>query len=212
MKKWIGGIAIVTTSIFLPVQRASAQQFEIQQLLLNVEKLTQFKEILQQMYDYYKTIEGGYNKVRDIASGNFKLHEVFLDGLLAVSPEVKKYKKVADIIQVQLLLVKEYKTAFAMFKSCNMFNKDELQYLEDVYNDLINESLKNLDALLTILTAGKLRMSDSERLQAIDAIYKDMENKLDFLRVFNKNNHILALQRLKEKGEIEGMKALHDLK
>lgn len=210
MKKWIMMIAILGMSAFLPAGRAKAQSYEIQQLLLDVEKLTQFKKVLQQMYDYYKMLEEGYNKIRDISQGNFSLHEAFLDGLMAVSPEVKKYKKIVDIVQMQLILVKEYKSAFDMFKSCNMFNPNELDYLSGVYNRLADESLKNLDALITVVTAGKLRMSDDERIRAIDDLYKEITNKLRFLRDFNSSTHILALQRLKDKGEIEGMRALHD--
>ncbi len=51
------------------------------------------------MYDYYKMVEAGYNKVRDVASGNFKIHEVFLDGLMAVSPQVKQYKRLLILLK-----------------------------------------------------------------------------------------------------------------
>jgi len=164
------------------------------------------------MYDGYKILEEGYNKVKGIAEGNFKLHQLFLDGLMAVNPEIKKYYKVAEIIQYQTLLVKEYKSAFSMFSSCKMFNPKELEYIGRVYKDLFNESVSNLDALLTVVTAGTLRMSDDERLEAIDAIYREMDNKLSFLRQFNKSTHILALQRLKETGELQGLEKLHGIK
>jgi hypothetical protein len=49
-----------------------------------------------------------------------------------------------------------------------------------------------------VITAGKLRMSDDERLNAIDRIYIDMGDKLVFLRTFNKENNVLAIQRGRE--------------
>ena len=47
-------------------------------------------------------------------------------------------------------------------------------------------------------TAGKLKMSDDERLNAIDRIYIDIGDKLVFLRTFNKENNMLAIQRGRE--------------
>src|SRR5258708_5502248 len=68
------------------------------QLILDTEKLTELKAILSDMYKSYEIINKGYNDIKNIAQGNFNLHEVFLDGLLAVSPAVKNYERVADII------------------------------------------------------------------------------------------------------------------
>ncbi|MCS3801075.1 TerB family tellurite resistance protein [Niastella sp. OAS944] len=210
MKNWTVVVVIVSL-LLMQSPRASAQQHEIQQLLLNVEKLAELKKILQNMYEGYRILEQGYNKVRDIANGNYKLHQVFLDGLLLVNPEVKKYYKVAEIIQFQLLLVKEYKAAFKSFTDCNMFTTNELQYISDVYNKLFKESTENLNALLMVVTAGQLRMSDDERLTAIDQLYDQMQTKLSFLRHFNKDNQVLALQRLKESGELNSVKRMYGI-
>ena len=73
-------------------QSSFSQEQEVQQLLLNLEKLSQFKKILQNMYDGWKVINKGYTTIKDISSGNFNLHKNFLDVLMEVSPAVKKYK------------------------------------------------------------------------------------------------------------------------
>ena len=182
---------------FLSV-RTLGQSDEAQQLLLNVEKLAQLKKILNNMYEGYQSISKGYNTIKDISQGNFDLHRNFLDGLLAVSPAVKKYKRITDIIHQQSQLVKEYKSAFARFKTSNLFNSTEIKYMENVYKNLFNNSLQNLDELAMIVTAGKLRMSDDERINTIDRIFDDVSDKLNFLRTFNKENNILALQRGRE--------------
>src|SRR5207344_2495641 len=116
--------------------RVFAQAFEVQQLLLNVEKLDQLKSILDNMYKGYEIISKGYNTIRDITQGNFNLHEAFLDELMQVSPAVRKYKRIADIIQYQSQLVKEYKTAFTRFKTVHLFNETEIKYMATVYENL----------------------------------------------------------------------------
>lgn len=175
-----------------------AQSTEAQQLLLNVEKLAQLKKILSNMKKGYEIVSTGYNTIKDISKGNFNLHDAFLNALLQISPTVRKYKRVADIITCQSQIVKEYKSAFNRFKSTNLFNSSEITYMEDVYKNLFNKSLQNLDELSIVITAGKLRMSDDERIAAIDRIYKDISDKLVFLRGFNNESFVLAVQRGRE--------------
>ena len=160
----------------LPAFRASAQADEIAQLILNIEKLAQFKQILSDMKKGYEILSGGYNTIKNISEGNFSLHKAFLDGLMEVSPAVRNYRRVADITNYQIILVKEYRKAYDRFRQDNNFNADELAYLGRVYDNLFKESLRNLDELLTVITAGKARMSDDERLQAIDRIIADLQD------------------------------------
>lgn len=191
--------------------RGSAQTQEATQLILNYEKLKQLEEILDNMYKGYKILTNGYNRVKDIAEGNFNLHQVFLDGLFAVNPSVAKYQRIPDIIRYQSMLIKEYKRAFNRFKNDPNLAPDEIKYLERVYSYLVKQSLRNLEELTMIVTANKLRMSDDERIQSIDRIYFDIENKLSFLRYFNNSTQVLVVQRAKENSEVGSMKKLYEV-
>lgn len=204
---------ILITAVFLcwiaTALPASAQATELAQLALNIEKLAQFKQILSDLKKGYEILTGGYNTIKNISEGNFKLHQVFLDGLMEVSPAVKRYKRVGDIIDYQLRLVKEYKAAFNRFKQAGRFKPDEIDYMGKVYDKLVSESLEGLDDLLVVITANKLRMSDEERLTAIDNIYKDMGEKLRFLRRFNDQAEVLSLQRAREMKDVKTLKGMY---
>jgi hypothetical protein len=128
-----------------------------------------------------------------------------------VSPVVKNYKKVADIIACQLKIVSEYKRAYNRFKSDKNFSSKEMEYMGKVYSNLFNQSLKNVDALVTIVTAGTLRMSDNERLEAVDNLYDDMQDKFSFLRHFNNNTTVLAVQRAKEKNDVNTIQSIYGI-
>ena len=209
MKKFII-LLFIALAIGNPM-RSHAQAQEIAQLILNVEKLKQLEEILDNMYKGYKILTKGYNTVKDIAEGNFNLHRVFLDGLYAVSPSVRNYKRIPYIIQYQDQLVKEYKRAFNTFRNDPNLTVREIKYLENVYEHLFRQSLRNLDELLMIVTASTLRMSDEERLHAIDRIYDDMENKLVFLKVFNSSTSVLIQQRAKENQDVNMLRNLYEV-
>ncbi len=189
--------------------QGKAQAEEAQQLLLNVEKLLQFKKILQNMYDGFKLISNGYNAVKDISEGNFKLHKVFLDGLSEVSPAVKKYKRIADIIDYQLRIVNDSKKVLQQFKTDKQFSTVEINYLATVYDNLIRQTLKHAEELLLVITAGKLRMSDDERLAAIDRIFVSVESQYSFVREFSNSTRLLSLQRKTEQEQIDRMRLLH---
>ncbi|KFF13745.1 hypothetical protein [Flavobacterium hydatis] len=207
MKKLvITGIVFV---VFLFPLRATAQMQEMQQLILNIEKLAQFRQILKDMKKGYEMLTGGYNTVKDLSQGNFNLHETFLDALMQVSPTVRNYKRVGDIVNYQVILVKEYKTAFERFRNSGNFNPDEIAYLEKVYANLFKQSLRNIDELTTVITANKMRMSDDERLASIDKIYTDMQDKLLFLRNFNNTTSVLAIQRAKERNDVNAMRHIY---
>src|SRR5882724_3553453 len=83
-----------------------AQSDEAEQLILDIEKLQQLEKILDNMYAGYKILDYGYTTIKNIAEGNYKLHQAFLDGLYLVNPAVRNYKRIPYIIDYQKLLVK----------------------------------------------------------------------------------------------------------
>lgn len=207
MKKWVLMVCVCIASFSV-----KAQSDEAQQLLLNWEKLMQFKKILQSMYDGYKILHKGYTAVKDISEGNFTLHKGFLDALLEVSPAVRKYKRIGDIISYQIRIVKDYKAAFAQFKEDKQFTPQEMEYLEKVYGNLLGQSLKSLEELYMVITAGELRMSDDERLQAIDRIYESNVEQFSFLKKFNGSTALLSLQRKTEETEVKMSRIIYGMK
>lgn len=208
MKKVIVFLIVLSACI---TTRLSAQSQEVQQLLLNVEKLAQFKQILSDMKKGYQIVSAGYSTIKDVSQGNFSLNKTFLDGLMTVSPTVKKYKRIADIISNQIMIVKEYKNAFGRFKQDRNFNLGEIEYLGKVYSNLFKQSLNDVDELMIIITDSKLRMSDNERLEAIDGIYANIQDKVLFMRNFNNNTTILAVQRAREKNEAVTLQKIYGI-
>ncbi len=53
-------------------------------------------------------------------------------------------------------------------------------------------------------------MSDDERLQAIDRIFEDTRDKLNFLRYFNRQASVMNLQREKEKADVQSLKQIYE--
>jgi hypothetical protein len=205
-------ILLLTVGISATAHKASAQVStaqDMQQLVLDIEKLTQFKAILGDMKTGYTLLTQGYNQVEAISQGNFSLHSAFLNSLMAVSPVVRKYGRIADIIADQASIVSEYKLTLQQANSGGHFNVQEMVYMNGVFNSLLTQSLNNLTTLANVITAGNLRMSDADRLQSIDRIYSDTQSKLVFLRNFDSQVAILSLQREKAQNDVNTLQKLY---
>jgi hypothetical protein len=188
-----------------------SQTQEAEQLLLNWEKLQELEKILNNMYVGYKILDKGYTTVKNIAEGNYSIHQLFIDGLMAINPTVRNYRRIPYIIDYQKLLLKEYKNAYNRFKDDPHFTPQEIQYLANVYSFLFKASLRNIDDLVMIITATKLRMSDDERMNAIDRIFYDMEGKLMFLRGFNNSTQLLAIQRARSANDVRTLNQIYGI-
>lgn len=211
MKRSIVVWVIITAVLGVTIPacgRAQSLADDIEQLVMDYQKLAQEKKILSDMYEGYRIVSAGYSQIRSIAEGNFTLHQNFLNALLAVSPAVRNDYRVVNIIDNELELVKEYQAAQGYFGSGGHFTAAELGYFTTMYTNLLNGSLRNLDELAMVMTPGEMRMSDAERLAAIDRIDRDMMNKLSFLRVFNNEGAIQAGQRNVEQNDIGAMQGL----
>ena len=197
MKKIVFVLGVILLGV-ITNSKAHAQQDELEQLALNIEKLSQFKLILTDLKKGYEVVSKGYSTIRNISEGNFNLHQSFLDGLMQVSPAVKNYSRVKNIIDYQISLVKQYKASIQVFRNNHHFSAGELDYISKVYSHLFELSLQDLEELTAVLTANKLRMSDDERIKAIDHLFYDMQDKVSFVRHFNNSTSVLSLQRIKE--------------
>jgi hypothetical protein len=190
--------------------KANAQAQDIEQLTLDIEKLDQFKQILADMEKGYAIINSGYTTISSISKGTFNLHQGFLNGLLAVSPPLRAYSRVAQIISCQEILLSEYKSAFSSFKSGGRFTPEEINYMGTVYQNLFNQSVNNLASLTMVMTNNQLRMSDDERLMQIDRIDKDMQNEVSFLRSFNNRQSALDAQRARQQQDSKSLQQLYN--
>lgn len=204
-------LAFILAAALLKPGSIKAQEQEMQQLLLDIEKLTQMKSILSDMKTGYQIYQQGYGTISAISKGNFDLHNLYLSGLLAVNPAVRNYGRIADILLMQSRLVSEYKEKSGLFRKSGSFSISELNYMGTVYARLVSETLNDLEELTNIVTAGKLRMSDAERIRGIDRIYSASSDKLGFLRSFNDQEIMLSLQRTKEAGDTRSLKQLYGL-
>lgn len=186
------------------------------------QKATQKKYLLQQiaaLQIYIGYVQKGYaiahdglNIISDIKNGDINLHSNYFNSLKTVSPAVRKYSKVVDIIAFQLKIVNEYKSASRQVQKSKAFNGDELKYINAVFNRLIDDCTSTIDELTMIITNNQLEMKDDERLKRIDALYNDMQDKYSFVKSFADETKVLAISRIREQNDVQASRSINGIK
>lgn len=211
MKKKILPLISVLFPGLLLTGSSHAQGFDVQQLILDIQKLSTLKSILTNMQQGYQELDRDYSAVRDVAHGNFNLHKAFLDGLLAVSPAVQNYQRAADIVALQAGLLAKYKAAWTFFQQQRGLKPAELTLIAGTFASLLKDSFNDLADLDKVLTPGTIRATDAERLRQIDSIYDSMNRRVAFIEQFNNSTALLAAQRQGVNSENGTVQNLHGI-
>ena len=183
------------------------------------QKKTQIKYLLQQIAAnkvYIEYIEKGYNiahkglqTIQEIKKGDFNLSFDFFESQKIVNSKIKNWAKVADIITYQIRIIKAFKETMADIKETGQFSNEELNYCRRVFDNLLNECEKNIDELVSVVTNGNFGMKDDERMNRIDKLYMDMQDKYSFSSGFSEEMGVLSAKRLSDRTEIDFTKRLN---
>lgn len=163
-----------------------------------------------------KTLENAMSKTKltEISSWvekQRKLYDDYFQELWKIKSALTYYHRVKDIIENQVAMVNEYKSAWAVFRQDKNFTAEELEYMFTVYTGMMDESLKSLDQLFLVVNAFATQMSDAKRLEIINTAASTIEQGFMDLKDFNNQHKTISIQRSVEKGEIDYVKKLYGL-
>lgn len=199
----IPGVGLVTgllkkviIAIDLKVQRLQNQTIALQNAAQQVENTLHLNSL--------NNISGWLNKEKDLYAGYYQ-------ELAKVRRVIADYKAVKDVISRQTQLVTEYRNASALFRRDTHFSVSELEYMGNIYNGILSESLRNLEAVSTAITDLGTQMDDAERWERIGQGAKAIQTNLDHLRQFNRQNVQLSLSRSHDEQDRRSVQSLYGL-
>lgn len=113
--------------------------------------------------------------------------------------------KDARKVQQTVLLVGEisdiYVNSFQKMLADENYTTDELAAIASGYTKMLEESSGMLDELKTVVTQTGLSMTDKERMDLIDRIYRDVKNHRNLVRYYTNRNIGVSYLRAKEKND-----------
>ena len=224
MKRAMVMCVLVSSCMIFPVKRSEAQipvleiirQAVIKAIVAVDLKIQRLQNETIWLQNAQKTLE---NKMQELKLGEIgdwvekqrKLYADYYDELWRVKAAISYYQKVKDIIQKQLQIAGEYKQALVLFRKDKHFTIDDIVYMERIYSGILNESIKNLDQLYLVINSFATQMTDGKRLELINGVAYNIEQKLTDLRQFNNQNIRLSLSRSKDQQEINAVKILYGI-
>jgi len=186
----------VIKAIDLRIQRLQNKTIWLQNAQKQVEnvlsklKLDEISDWTQKQKDLYKGYYGELAKVKSI---------------------ITYYQRIKEITKKQTQLVQEYERAWNLFRQDNHFKDSEIQYMERVYNGILEESVKNIDQIFLILDSFTTQMSDLKRLEIINKAADQIDSNYDDLTTFNQQNILLSLQRAKTEADVNHVKQFYGI-
>lgn len=186
------------------------------------QKKTQQKYLVQQIAAlkvYAGCLQKGYSIAREgwqmigaLKKGELDLHRAFFYSLESVNPGIKSYARVADIIQLQAMVLRDCNRVAKQLAQHDLFNPEERGYLYRVFDKLFADGLATVSALMRVITPGKLTMKDAERLERIDRLYEDMQEQYVFSKKFIHEIKWMVAYRQQEKREVLTVHAVYGIK
>ena len=204
MKKLIFILALIV--VLQPGMQAQAKQRK--ELLLQIAALHVYIDYAKKGYS---AVSKGLNFIGDLKTGEVNLHGDYFTSLLKINPKVRNYYKAAEILSLQLQIMKIYKMTYAALKGNDLFEGSELDYIERSFERLLENCGDTLDQLLVLTTDSKLELKDDQRIERIDKLYETMMEDYNFCLSFSREAKLLALSKSREKGDAEQTRSIYGL-
>lgn len=177
------------------------------------QKKTQKKYLLAQiaaLETYLKAVEKGYDIAHNglsvisvLKDGDFMQHVLYFQSLEMVSPRVKKYSKVLAIADMEDRSQRIRSVLVADKDLNDLLNNREWTPLHQICDDASAEAKKDLEELELLVTDGKLKMTDGERILRIDQLYLEVKKKLRGVLLLAQNVQSLMAGRKKQADDIK---------
>nr|WP_199001407.1 conjugal transfer protein TraI [Flavobacterium sp. ASV13] len=163
-----------------------------------------------------KQIENTLSKLKldEISDWTKKQRDIYKDyyeELQKVKSIIIYYQRIKEISSKQTRLIEEYERAWKLFKKDQSFKVSELEYMEKVYDGILEESIKNIDQIFLIIDSFSTQMSDLKRLEIINKAADQIDTNYNDLRLFNQQNVLMSLQRAKTDADAKKVKQFYGI-
>lgn len=173
-----------------------------------VNQIAALKVYIGYLEKGYKIADEGLSWISYFKDGEFKLHKDYFASLKKIKPTISGYARVNDIKDLQMLTHETYERAMAKVRYGGLFSAPEIDYMQKVYERLLDDCSNKLGALSAVTTADKLEMKDDERIKRIDQIFSGMQSNYTFSQDFSNRAFIMAASR---KTEIDNANTIKNL-
>lgn len=204
MKKII--LLVVTVLVFY--QGVYGQAKQRKELFLQIAALQVYIDYAKKGYS---VVSKGLDFIGDVKKGEVSLHGDYFASLLKINPKVRSYYKTAGIISLQLQIMKICRKTLSGLQGGDLFYGDELDHIERSFGRLLSSCSDTLEELLIVTSDSKLGLTDDQRIERIDALYKAMLEDYEFCISFSRQAEGVLGAKAREMKDTQAVKGLYGL-
>ena len=166
------------------------------ELVLNVQKFSVIAAGKNILLNNNADLLLSYQRLKEIADGNFNLHENFIKDVLGrVKDDVKEHSKAIELFEVLQSIRKECNRSRTLIASAGVFTDPELAFFHDSYRQLYREAGHLIAEYLLVITDGDMKANDGERILLILDIHSNAVGLYNSLYKFNNQVRVTAATR-----------------
>ena len=147
-----------------------------------------------------KVIENNMAKLRleeisDWSSKQKELYADYYDGLWKVKSVIAQFQRVKETAALQGRILEEYQRTWKIITVDGNFSPEEMKRMQLVYTGMLEESIRHIDHLVTLVGQYRNSMTDAERLERIHLIEGKVKEHYLHMVKFNRTNLQINNQR-----------------
>ena len=199
MKKILLIISVVLSSMFVKAQIPVTDVANVTQSIVNS---------IQQIVHTSSTATNMINNFKETV----KLYEQgkkYYDALKSVSDLVKDARKVQKTILIVGEISDIFVNSFQRMLADKSYTARELEAISFGYTRLLQEATDLLLELKNIVNVTKLSMTDKERFDLIDRIYRDVRHYRDLVSYYTRKNISVSYLRARKKNDTDRVLKLY---
>ncbi len=139
----------------------------------------------------------------------YKQGKEYYDKLQAINNLVKDARKVQQTVLLVGDVSEMYVQNFGRMLNDPNFSARELTAIAKGYSALLGESTELLKELKQIVTSSSLSLSDKERMDIIDRVYKEVKEYHSLVRYYTNKNISVSILRAKKQNSTKRVLELY---
>lgn len=146
-------------------------------------------------------------QIKGVMDATQQLHDTWYSSLLAISSGVRNYRRVVEIYDAQASMIKQYAAAPADLARRGL-SVVQLTEAHKVYASLLTENVGLIEELVSVISPGKSKMTDPDRLEFINKIANQMSDQQELMGYFTSKCQALASQQRQSAVDAQALQVL----
>ena len=146
-----------------------------------------------------------FNQIKDV----YNQGKEYYDALKAVNNLVQDARRVQQTVLLVGDISDMYVTSFGLMLNDPNFTTQELNAIAFGYSKLLNETTGLLDDLSQIINVTSMSLSDKERMDIIERVYKEVLHYYNLVRYYTKKNISVSIVRAKKQNDTQRVLELY---